>query len=192
MAQAYIRSSSLGAMERCVLFAILLATVRTVAASVSGRIKYRKNPDYCLDSGENPGNGSPVFLWACNELQQQYWFWRDDSTISVGITQKCLDLPGGDPATAPNLWLWDCNGQSQQQWGWATNSLFPDSEGGGILYPLNSGAWTYCVDTANGGSPYNGQALLPWACDEQSNDGILWLVGQQTGNSSADAGGVQV
>lgn len=98
-------------------------------------------------------------------------------TILARVSNRCLDLPGGDTSNGNQLWVWDCSGGNTQHWvfqNWA------------IRYGGNTNK---CVDIS-GGKIGSGTVLQLWDCNGQDSqkwgyDGNLGTI--YAGSSLADA-----
>ncbi len=65
----------------------------------------------CLDSGHTK-NGDPIFVWPCfGHVNQQWRF--DGNLIRHQLSNRCLDVPGGNLDGAPILW--DCHHENPNQ-----------------------------------------------------------------------------
>jgi hypothetical protein len=81
----------------------------------------------CVDvEGKSGANGARIHQWECqgdSEGSQEWWvkyMGEDPWFIHVEIvnrrSDKCMDLPGGDPTSGVQLTQWDCHGGSNQIW----------------------------------------------------------------------------
>ncbi|KAI5829926.1 ricin B-like lectin [Schizophyllum commune Tattone D] len=74
--------------------------------------------NFCLDAGEDIGNGATMKLWQCYEgLAQQTFYYTDDSRIAVEGKGQCLDLTGGILEDGNVMQTWACtDGNTNQIW----------------------------------------------------------------------------
>ncbi|TRM67919.1 ricin B lectin domain-containing protein [Schizophyllum amplum] len=74
--------------------------------------------DFCLDAGENIGNGAAMKLWQCYDgLAQQTWFYTEDNRIAVQGYGQCLDLSRGVLDNGNTMQTWTCtDGNTNQIW----------------------------------------------------------------------------
>jgi Ricin-type beta-trefoil lectin domain-like len=81
----------------------------------------------CLDIfGGDPANGVQLQQWDCwadgaaGQMQQWQSVSLDPGSYHVmlknRLTQKCIDIPGGDPNPDVILWQWDCWSGPMQTW----------------------------------------------------------------------------
>jgi hypothetical protein len=80
--------------------------------------------DSCLDlPGSNPTNGNSLWMWGCENGDNQLWHLSVGELLYAPVPTKCLDIPGGDmsPGNVPEIW--DCNGLPQQQVTFAAHLL---------------------------------------------------------------------
>ncbi|KAH8813540.1 20 kDa protein having G-X-X-X-Q-X-W motif-containing protein [Flagelloscypha sp. PMI_526] len=77
----------------------------------TGAIKLASHPEFCLDAGENPTNGSKVHLWTCYDgLSQQTWYHHYLGTLRLDNSELCLDLTDGNTANGNQLQVYHCSG----------------------------------------------------------------------------------
>ncbi|KAF5314528.1 hypothetical protein D9611_007093 [Ephemerocybe angulata] len=61
------------------------------------KVKLTMRPDFCLDAGTNPTNGTLMKVWQCyDNLPAQAWYWTDDNRLALEGQGFCLDLPSGN------------------------------------------------------------------------------------------------
>ncbi|KAF6764171.1 ricin B lectin domain-containing protein [Ephemerocybe angulata] len=84
------------------------------------KVKLSQNPEFCLDAGTNPTNGTLMKVWQCyDNLPAQAWYWTDDNRIALEGQGFCLDLPNGSIYSQPpqQLQIWACGtGNTNQIW----------------------------------------------------------------------------
>ncbi|MGX4734473.1 RICIN domain-containing protein [Kitasatospora griseola] len=72
----------------------------------------------CLDGdlGRIGTNGDTVWLWSCNNWDNQAWGWNGSVLVNRNGGQ-CLDGDLGRIGTnGDTVWLWGCNGWDNQAW----------------------------------------------------------------------------
>jgi hypothetical protein len=89
--------------------------------NAAGQVKVA-GTNFCLDAGENPGNGSKLKIWTCySGLYQQTWWYTGDNHLAIangpGI---CMDVTDGNLASGNQAQLWACDGPNQNQI-WTSN-----------------------------------------------------------------------
>ena len=121
----------------------------------------------CLDASEgSSANGTPIILFDCTEGLNQLWNSPDRHQLDIirkdkvatritGVSGKCLDVTGGNPANGMPIQLWDCNGGPNQKW------LLEDNES-------IKGLANKCLDVA-GGNSSNGTRIILWDCTGGAN-----------------------
>jgi hypothetical protein len=117
----------------------------------------------CLDlAGSDTTNGNKIWLWDCNGLTNQKWFFNAGSWSihSFLDTKKCIDIPGGSMNKGNFLQIWDCvENQGYpidgQKFGYDPNSM--------TIYATNSQP-VQCIDLP-GGDTNNGNQLWIWDCN---------------------------
>ncbi|MFJ8390385.1 RICIN domain-containing protein [Streptomyces sp. NPDC094438] len=72
------------------------------------------------------------------------------------MSNRCLDIRGGNTGNGASVAMWDCVGSSQQRWYWSGSSIVSDLNG-------------KCLDVADGNGA-NGAVLNMWDC----NGGQTW------------------
>ncbi|KAG6906510.1 hypothetical protein DXG01_013564 [Tephrocybe rancida] len=73
---------------------------------------------FCLDAGNNPGNGVLMKIWQCFPgLPAQTWYYTPDNRIALKDKGLCLDLPGGVHFAGNQVQTWKCtDGNTNQVW----------------------------------------------------------------------------
>jgi len=76
--------------------------------------------NFCLDAGENPGNGVKGKIWTCySDLPAQEWYLTavGDDHIAVEGQGQCLDLTDGNKSNGNVVQTWSCDGGNvNQRW----------------------------------------------------------------------------
>lgn len=140
------------------------------APSQPGQISPATDTGKCIDlPGGNTDNGTPIWLWDCNGLENQAWTFAADSwqIVYQADPSKCIDA--GDMSNGFQLFIWDCNGLDQQIWGY-------DSDMSTIYLANSAGDASTCMDLP-GGDTSNGNAISVWDCLGETNQ--QWYLGGQ-------------
>ncbi|TRM64086.1 ricin B lectin domain-containing protein [Schizophyllum amplum] len=74
--------------------------------------------NFCLDAGENIGNGQSMKIWQCyDNLAQQTWYYTADNRIAVQGYGQCLDVSRGVLTNGNTMQTWACtDGNTNQIW----------------------------------------------------------------------------
>jgi Ricin-type beta-trefoil lectin domain len=82
----------------------------------------------CLDARGGAQNHTPVQLWPCDQISNEYWvpnktYNVNSPVLTSGVANSypkfCLDLPSGLTNAGITLQIYECNGTPAQQWTWA-------------------------------------------------------------------------
>lgn len=113
----------------------------------------------CLDlPGGNTENGTPLWLWTCNGLENQAWTFADSGMIVYRADpSKCIDAGGMN--SGDQLMIWDCNGSDQQLWGFDSDMR--------TIYPLHDAS--KCMNLPLDLPAPNGVAITVWDCNGNPN-----------------------
>ncbi|KAF6745359.1 ricin B lectin domain-containing protein [Ephemerocybe angulata] len=82
------------------------------------KLNSSSDPEYCLDAGANPQNGTLMKVWQCyDNLPAQAWYYTGDNRIALEGQGFCLDLPNANATDGQTLQIWACTtGNTNQIW----------------------------------------------------------------------------
>lgn len=126
----------------------------------------------CLDvPGGNPAGGVKIQQWDCWAGNMQKWYAEFTAYGAVGepayfryrnvATNKCLDVPGGDPTSGVQIQQWDCwaDGAAGQMQQWQSLPMDPQSS----HVMLRNRLTGKCIDIP-GGDRNPGVIVQQWDC----------------------------
>lgn len=87
----------------------------------TGQVKLHSAPNFCLDAGDNPANGSALKIWDCLKVPQQQWT-LENGVLALKQLNQCLNVrkESGQSYSKPYIYLkqlqtWQCDRNDQYQ-----------------------------------------------------------------------------
>ena len=75
-----------------------------------------QNGDQCIDVQGDPDNGANIHLNDCSDGEDRHWTYDTSTGQIKGISDRCLDVQGGNSDDGTNVQLYDCHSGANQRW----------------------------------------------------------------------------